>query len=176
CREDTLECAEELFEACETVDDPRCRRISREGEHHNPPEHELGISNVGFVFEREGSVRYGPLDPDILFPNTAHDFSTGATPEAREYNVSFAGEEPQDIRPYFKTSQFCGACHDVRLPGAEPVHEEPYQRLENLYTEWYLSPLNLHPDSEYEDRNPYLDDAGKPKRLVCQDCHMSLYP
>lgn len=176
CREDTLECAEDLLEACRSADDPRCRRISKEGHHDAPPHYELGISNVGFVLEREGSVRYGPFKPEDLTPNTAHDFSTGATPEAQNYVVSFPGEEPADVRPYIQTSQYCGACHDVRLPGAEPVHEEPFIRLENLYTEWFLSPLNLHPGSDFESLNPYLDDQNRPRRIVCQDCHMSLYP
>ncbi|MEL6186000.1 MAG: hypothetical protein AAFU79_15355, partial [Myxococcota bacterium] len=60
-------------------------------------------------------------------------------------------------------------------PSLEPLYNEPFLRLENLYTEWFTSALNLHPDSDL-GTNPYLDAAGDPKRVVCQDCHMSLYP
>ena len=176
CRETTPECAVALESQCLQQDDPRCRRISRGGHHTDPPTYERGIANVGFVLEREGTVRYGPFPPEEMFPNAAHDFSTGATEEARNFVVSFPGEDPPDVRPYIQTSQYCGACHDVRLPAPDPVHEEPFLRLENLYTEWYQSPLNLHPDSDPETRNPYRDEAGRPRRVVCQDCHMSLFP
>lgn len=178
CREATPECAAALEAQCFSQDppDPRCRRISREGEHTHPPQYERGISNVGFVFERQGTVRYGPFPAEEMFPTLAHDFSTGATEEARNYVVSFPGEDPPDVRPYLQTSQYCGACHDVRLPTADPVYEESFLRLENLYTEWYRSSLNLHPDSDPAARNPYRDEAGNPQRIVCQDCHMSLFP
>ena len=108
-------------------------------------------------------------------------------------------DQDADTRPYLKTPQFCAACHDVRLLpalGNEPVHGEPFYRLENLFTEWFISPLNLYPSTRGESEsvreqfpdNPYRWDCdndvdapedcvdGAAKRIVCQDCHLSLYP
>lgn len=119
-------------------------------------------------------------------------------------------DQPRDLRPFIQSGHFCGTCHDVRIPPLnesdstqarrdareadptvrdetmrtvtlEPVHNEPFLRLENLYTEWHTSALNLHPDArgegdlEWPD-NPYRNPDGSAKRIVCQDCHMSLYP
>ena len=61
------------------------------------------------------------------------------------------------------TSEFCAACHQVHISGADPVTGEPFKRLQNTYDEWKASPYATA-------ANP----SGK--RLVCQDCHMSLYP
>ncbi len=171
CREATPECAAMLRAQCEAADDPRCRRISRGGRSTGEDRFERGISNLAILYEREGAVRYGPFSPleELVATNTAHGLSAG---------------EPLDGVPYLKTGQFCGACHDVRLsvdnpatPAVElePITREPFMRLENLYSEWFVSPLNLHPDSDLRD-NPYLDENGEPRRRVCQDCHMSLYP
>ena len=183
CREDTRDCVRQLRLQCEERDDPRCRRISRGGHPHDEDVFERGIANFALVFERDGDVRYGPFAEGHVATNIAHGVSSGSTEEARQFLVSFPGEA-EDRRPYMQTSQFCGACHDVRLPidnpltpevELEPIHEEPFMRLENLYTEWFTSALNLHPDADPRD-NPYVDEAGNPRRVVCQDCHMSLYP
>lgn len=64
---------------------------------------------------------------------------------------------------YLRDPAFCGACHDVRLPIPDVVTGEPFQRLENLFTEWETGPYN-------SDANPYG------RVVTCQDCHMSLYP
>ena len=74
---------------------------------------------------------------------------------------------------FLRSSAFCNACHDVRVPnnnltalefninpGASKVH---YYRLENLSTEWQTGLYN-------STNNPF----GKVIR--CQDCHMSLFP
>lgn len=122
-----------------------------------------------------------------------------------KYNIAvypdgtpFEDQEP-DTRPFLKTPQFCGACHDVRLLpalGNEPIHGEPFYRLENLYTEWFISPLNLYPSTQGDSDdvteqfpdNPYRWDCdndihapddckdGAARRIVCQDCHLALYP
>lgn len=185
CADSTPECAAILRAQCEAKDDARCRRISREGHHASPDRFERGIANFALRYESEGAMRFGPFAFGDANPATAHDVSDGADTAAQQYRVSFPGEEKADVRPYLKTGQFCGACHDVRLSPpddlatprveAEPIHNEPFLRLENLFTEWYLSPLNLHPASDLRN-NPYLDDEGKPRRIVCQDCHMSLFP
>lgn len=71
---------------------------------------------------------------------------------------------------YLKTSEFCGTCHDVRTPpdarlaeGVDPVTKEPFQRLENLFTEWKNGPYG-----------PINNTVGGV--VSCQDCHMDLGP
>jgi hypothetical protein len=69
-------------------------------------------------------------------------------------------------RTYVRSSEFCGACHDVRLFGTDilGVRErgEHFKRLRNGYSEW----------REWSDLQRRL---GKPA-ATCQDCHMSQYP
>jgi hypothetical protein len=75
---------------------------------------------------------------------------------------------------FIKSGAFCNACHDVRLPGGGPGDVQnyefnvnsptlPYLRLENLSTEWQTGAYN-------SVNNPFG------KVVVCQDCHMSLFP
>ncbi len=74
---------------------------------------------------------------------------------------------------YLRSSDFCGSCHDVRVPGSSLTHWESNLnegsesvttfRLENLNTKW-------EPGAYNSADNPF----GKVIR--CQDCHMSAYP
>ncbi|MES1261016.1 MAG: hypothetical protein ABUS49_04700 [Acidobacteriota bacterium] len=75
---------------------------------------------------------------------------------------------------FLRSSAFCNACHDVRLPGGGPGDVQNYEynvnapsllffRLENLSTEWQTGAYN-------STNNPF----GKVIR--CQDCHMSMFP
>ena len=97
-----------------------------------------GIANVSFLFE-PSTTRVGP------FADAVSDYHQTAQSD------------------YLSSAEFCGSCHDVRLPQPDVVTGEPFQRLENLFTEWQEGPYAT-------SDNPY----GKPIR--CQDCHMSLYP
>ncbi|HEY8088723.1 MAG TPA: hypothetical protein VIF09_12780 [Polyangiaceae bacterium] len=66
---------------------------------------------------------------------------------------------------YLASSEFCGACHDVRLFGTDvrgALRGEHFKRLRNAYSEWKTW-------AEAEAR------AGR-TAPTCQDCHMSLYP
>ncbi|HEY3819068.1 MAG TPA: hypothetical protein VGL81_17985 [Polyangiaceae bacterium] len=66
---------------------------------------------------------------------------------------------------YLASSEFCGACHDVRLFGTDvrgALRGEHFKRLRNAYSEW-----RTWADAEAR--------AGR-KAATCQDCHMSLYP
>lgn len=69
-------------------------------------------------------------------------------------------------RRYLGSSEFCGACHDVRLFGTDVrgvlQRGEHFKRLRNAYSEWRSW-------AEAEQR------AGR-VAPSCQDCHMSLYP
>ena len=88
-------------------------------------------------------------------------------------NFHIASNDQSKIS-FLRSSAFCGACHDVRLPGGGPgdlannefnVHAPslPYFRLENLNTEFQTGAYNT-------PNNPFG------KTLRCQDCHMSLFP
>ncbi|MCA9651565.1 MAG: hypothetical protein KC501_16720 [Myxococcales bacterium] len=69
-------------------------------------------------------------------------------------------------RQYLQTSEFCGACHDVRLFGTDVIgvreRGEHFKRLRNAYSEW----------------SAWADDERRRGRepASCQDCHMSQYP
>lgn len=67
---------------------------------------------------------------------------------------------------YLQSSEFCGACHDVRLFGTDAravdATGEHFKRLRNAYSEWV--------DWAAAERSAGRDAA------TCQDCHMSLYP
>jgi hypothetical protein len=66
---------------------------------------------------------------------------------------------------YLASSEFCGACHDVRLFGTDvrgAQRGEHFKRLRNAYSEW----------------RTWADAEARAGRVApsCQDCHMSLYP
>ncbi len=71
-----------------------------------------------------------------------------------------------DTHRYLQSSEFCGACHDVRLFGTDTIgvrdRGEHFKRLRNAYSEW-----KAWADTEKA--------AGR-KAATCQDCHMSLFP
>ncbi len=98
-----------------------------------------GIANMSLLFE-PGDTKYGPI----------------WEPAENAYHSSMGSD-------FLTSPEFCGACHDVRIPLPDVVTGEPFQRLENLFTEWLEGPYAT-------TDNPY----GKVVR--CQDCHMSLYP
>jgi eukaryotic-like serine/threonine-protein kinase len=72
----------------------------------------------------------------------------------------------QAARDYLGKSQFCGACHDVRLFGSDVLgvaeRGEHFKRLRNAYSEWA--------DWAEGERR-----AGRTPSS-CQDCHMSSFP
>jgi hypothetical protein len=68
----------------------------------------------------------------------------------------------EDARAYLRSSQLCGACHDVRLFGADALRGEPFKRLRDAYSEWATWAAG-------EAR------AGR-EAPTCQDCHMSTFP
>ena len=67
---------------------------------------------------------------------------------------------------YLSSSEFCGACHDVRLFGTDSLgikdRGEHFKRLRNAYSEW----------RSWAD----TEKAAGRNAATCQDCHMSLYP
>ena len=71
-----------------------------------------------------------------------------------------------EAKSYLGTSEFCGACHDVRLFGSDTINArekgEHFKRLRNAYSEW----------KSWAD----TERAAGRRAATCQDCHMSLYP
>lgn len=104
-----------------------------------------GISNSGYL-----------LDPAIFLTSS---LGTPGGPIVHR-------RVPEDTAKYVRSSEFCGACHDVRLFGSDSIgvrdRGEHFKRLRNAYSEW-----KTWSDSEQA--------AGR-KAATCQECHMSLYP
>lgn len=72
---------------------------------------------------------------------------------------------PESTRAYLGTSEFCGACHDVRLFGTDVLGRqrgEHFKRLRNAYSEW----RDWAEQRKRQGRQAYS----------CQDCHMSRFP
>ncbi|MCZ6794518.1 MAG: multiheme c-type cytochrome [Planctomycetota bacterium] len=103
-----------------------------------------GVANAAFRLE-PGVTRFGPLEDPV--PSSAH--------------LSAPGKDG-----IFRKGEFCGMCHDVRLPGVNHDNREPFLRLENLFTEWEKSPYN----------DPADPGNVFGRTVSCQDCHMSLFP
>ncbi len=98
-----------------------------------------GIGNVA-VNLVPGTEKFGPFPSPQ--PNPVHESSNSE---------------------FLKSSEFCGACHDVRPRAADVVEGEEFQRLENLFTEWQQGPYG-----------PIANTVGGV--VSCQDCHMDAGP
>lgn len=104
----------------------------------------LGIANSGYS-----------LDPRVLLG----DAGTARVPSGVH------GRVPEATRRYLQSSEFCGACHDVRLFGTDVLggkKGEHFKRLRNAYSEW----------------RDWARERKRTRRPVysCQDCHMSRFP
>jgi len=108
----------------------------------------FGIANSAYFLDARAFFRE-------LVPSKAQDgdpiVHKASTKAARDYRAS---------------SEFCGACHDVRLFGTDVIggreKGEHFKRLRNAYSEWRAW-------ANVEER------AGR-TASTCQGCHMSLYP
>jgi eukaryotic-like serine/threonine-protein kinase len=108
----------------------------------------FGIANSGY-----------DLDPAVLLADRGRG-GASAVPGGAHLRPEAA------TREYLRTSEFCGACHDVRLFGTDVVggrdRGEHFKRLRNAYSEW----ARWADDERRAGREP----------ASCQDCHMSEYP
>jgi len=110
-----------------------------------------GIANNAYILA-PSHTKFGPLeDPK---PNPEHDSASA---------VGIHGDTG-----YLRSSEFCGTCHDVRTPPGPGLTtdartDEPFQRLENLFTEWQNGPYG-----------PVNNEVGVV--VSCQDCHMDVGP
>lgn len=108
---------------------------------------QFGIANSGYA-----------LDPGELL--------VGEPGEGEPVAGAIHRRPSPQARAYLQSSQFCGACHDVRLFGSDaiatPGKGEHFRRLRNAYSEWVEW-------AELERR------LGR-EPADCQDCHMSSFP
>ncbi|MBX3265043.1 MAG: hypothetical protein KF782_35555, partial [Labilithrix sp.] len=106
-----------------------------------------GIGNSGYL-----------LEPNVLLSSSLGRGGAGDPIVHRRV--------PDESARYMRSSEFCGACHDVRLFGTDAIgvreRGEHFKRLRNAYSEW-----RTWADAERS--------AGR-QAASCQDCHMSLYP
>ncbi|HSQ61876.1 MAG TPA: hypothetical protein VLM85_01625, partial [Polyangiaceae bacterium] len=123
------------------------------------PEDNAGVFGIGNSGYR--------LDPLALAPSHR--------PDAR---TPVHGSPSASTEAYLRSSELCGACHDVRLFGTDvlgaarssearartdgPIGAEDFKRLRNAYSEW-----RAWADGERS--------AGRTP-ATCQGCHMSQYP
>src|SRR5690606_23629862 len=108
-----------------------------------------GIANSGYLLDFAELIAGSPTRPDAqLVPGGVH-----ARPS-------------DEARAYLRSSEFCGACHDVRLFGADalatPARGEHFRRLRNAYSEWVSWAA--------------LERSAGREPADCQDCHMSSFP
>lgn len=95
--------------------------------------------------------------------NAALNLRPGSPKQGPIANPGFNPVHDSAANDYLSSSDFCGACHDVRPRGDDVVDGTDFQRLENLFTEW--------------QQGPYGPIDNRVGRVVsCQDCHMSLAP
>ena len=115
-----------------------CHSVQELDESHSVAGDGLGTSKV-LVHEPEGPIQGG--------------YETSLSPHRAEEN------------PLFRTSKFCGTCHDVRAPKPDVITGEPFLRVEETFTEWSESDWSTGGGSSSFD-----------EPITCQDCHMSDFP
>ncbi len=133
-------------DVCHNVQGPALQRsLAQDGRANNALDYDPTYLKVGPFADARPAGPFG--DEPVAFHESSSD--------------------PEKI-DFLRSSEFCIACHDVRVPSGNAIAPEdatlPYFRLENLGTEWA--------------EQGYADPEGNPFGQVvrCQDCHMSLYP
>lgn len=126
--------------ACHAID--KIHNVTGNGAYNIADEHE-----DPYVFAHAETGSLGAL---------LHDTAIKAKPEAHK---------KQMLQPFFRTSEFCSACHKVSLP--ESVNDYRWFRGQNEYDNWHDSGVALN-----ASRTFYLP----PNKRVCQDCHMPPEP
>jgi alpha-tubulin suppressor-like RCC1 family protein len=159
------------------------------------PTFEDGVANAAFRVNHDpdGSsyfnrMQLGPYD----------DFEVDAAHAAGKAGgdalvITGTDGEP---RPFIRTGEFCGTCHDVRIPfsdegtngqldyanGQYGNGDEAFRRVENLFSEWRDGPWNnnaiafAQSSTQKSFTNPGRMNAQGVKTVTtCQDCHMSKF-
>jgi len=114
-----------------------------------------GNGNYNIADEEEDPYLFPMAEADTLAAYL-HDTAIKAKPEAHKRQM---------LKPFFRSSEFCAACHKVSLPMA--VNDYRWFRGQNEYDNWHDSGVALN-----AARTFYLP----PVKKVCQECHMPLEP
>lgn len=195
-----------------------CKQLFRE-----EGEEGLGISNSGYFVDARavpsgqdrrtaGSWKFGPLlDPPPVvssYHNSSHapvDLDSPVQDAVASLDRRYGLPGDPQKADYFRTSEFCGTCHDVRILGtdarrheqcasaspppdcftdalageAEPQFEA-HKRLRDAYSEWRRSDYARSREaaaSPSGEEKPSIAALRQGESVVtCQDCHMSVYP
>ncbi len=153
------------------------------------PNFEEGVANSAFLIMHNdpGSapVNLGPYGDQELTALHPTGQSGGDGDE-----TLIPGTDGKD-RPFIQSGEFCGTCHDVRIPfpdeGLDGDFGTPddadFRRVENLFTEWRDGPWNnrntlastTDPNKGAFENPGRLNDLGLKSVTSCQDCHMSRF-
>ena len=136
----------------------------------NSPEAQAGLTclachAIDQIHNQTGDGNYNIADEQedpYLFAEAGAG-SAGAFLHDAALKAKPAVHKRQMLKPFFRTSEFCGTCHKVSLP--EPVNNYRWLRGQNEYDNWHDSGVALN-----AARTFYLP----PQKRVCQDCHMPL--
>jgi tetratricopeptide (TPR) repeat protein len=100
------------------------------------------LAEPAIMVDEKGAPIHGPVsDADILAHLDRHSAAV--------------------MKPFYKTSEFCSACHKAALP--ETLNGYKWQRAISLYDEWQ--------NSSFAQQSP-LPFYKKPVASTCQTCHM----
>jgi len=118
------------------------------------------ITNINSV---RGNSDY-TIDEPIHYP-----FATSHNPFLRWVNEQLVKAKPEFhkrtfLKPFHRTSEFCGTCHKVHLP--PELNKYKWLRGQNHYDTWLLSGVSGHGVSSFY----YPDQAVH----TCAKCHMPL--
>ncbi|MCB9606718.1 MAG: hypothetical protein H6716_09015 [Polyangiaceae bacterium] len=128
----------------------------------------FGIANSGYfldpaIFLSRGARAAG-FEPSA-FPGAPTPGSSQVVAASAELLGGAHLPIPAETKSYIQSSEFCGACHDVRLFGSDVLGArvgEHFKRLRNAYSEWVA----------YSN----AERAKGKEPASCQDCHMSSFP
>lgn len=134
---------------------------------------QFGIANSGYFLDASvllsgvSSGAFGAPGVARAFPGAG--LPTSPSSDADSISAGLLGgvhmPVPAETKRYLQSSEFCGACHDVRLFGSDVLGSrkgEHFKRLRNAYSEWV----------DYSNR----ERAQGKQPASCQDCHMSSFP
>jgi hypothetical protein len=145
--------------ACHSTVGPVAAHASRSHGYQGNPTWTSSVTGATFLARPE-DVRGSPGIANSGYRLDSRLLLGGAEDGARVHPA------PSDATErYLASSEFCGACHDVRLFGTDvrgAARGEHFKRLRNAYSEW----------------RTWADAEARAGRAAptCQDCHMSLYP
>jgi tetratricopeptide (TPR) repeat protein len=126
----------------------------------------LACHNIDAIHNNTGNGAYNQVD-EQGDPYLFADHQTGIRAWLHDAALKArpAVHKRQRLKPFHRTSEFCGACHKVSLD--VPVNAYRWLRGQNEYDGWHDSGV-----AHNAARTFYLP----PDRRVCQDCHMPLEP